>query len=338
MPTANLNDDFDNDALGGLMTSPADTAIARMRSPRDMQIICVDITNRCNLSCSNCTRLLANQDGLWDMTPGNFRKAVRSLRDFPGTLAIIGGNPTMHRDFEALCEILVEEIPEKERRGLWTSHAYKHTDLAIEVFGVFNLNPHGDPKSVESLSDLYTRSEGVRNLYEGHSQHAPLLAAIKDIYGEEEMWERIAACDVNQNWSASVTQVRGELRAYFCEVAAAFDVARGTDNGHEVVEGWWRRPITDYADQIKHFCPGCGAAARLAPTRDADDLDTYTASNQDLVERSLRRKRKVQLLDIEEARTTASPITTYNPEYQKGRPVEHARAFAHRIRRLFVRT
>lgn len=319
------------------MTSPVDLAIPKMRSPRDMEIICVDITNRCNLSCSNCTRLLANQDGLWDMTPENFRQAVRSLRDFPGTIAIIGGNPTMHRDFEEICRILVEEIPEKERRGLWTSHAYKHIDLAVEVFGVFNLNPHGDPKSEASLSELYERSSGVRNLYQGHSEHAPLLAAIKDIYGEEEMWARIAQCDINQNWSASIVQLKGELRAYFCEVAAAFDVARGTDNGHAVVDGWWRRPIEDYSDQIQHFCPGCGAAARLTPTRDADDLDTYTASNQDLVDRSLRRKRKVQLLDIEDARATASPITTYNADYRKGRPVERVKAASGRLKSLVSR-
>ena len=45
--------------------------VSKMRAPRNMHIICVDVTNRCDLACSNCTRLLANQNKLWDMTPDN---------------------------------------------------------------------------------------------------------------------------------------------------------------------------------------------------------------------------------------------------------------------------
>ncbi|WP_044529611.1 hypothetical protein, partial [Herbaspirillum sp. B65] len=98
-----------------------ENALDAMRSPSQMGIICLDITNKCDLHCSNCTRLLANQDRFYDMTLENFRLAVRSLRDYPGTIAVIGGNPCMHRDFEGICRVFVEEIPDKERRGLWTN-------------------------------------------------------------------------------------------------------------------------------------------------------------------------------------------------------------------------
>ena len=47
------------------------------------------------------------------MTLENFRIAARSLVDFPGVIAIIGGNPTMHRNFREICRIFVEEIPNK---------------------------------------------------------------------------------------------------------------------------------------------------------------------------------------------------------------------------------
>ena len=33
-------------------------AIERMRSPQDKSIICIDITNKYDLACSNCIRLL----------------------------------------------------------------------------------------------------------------------------------------------------------------------------------------------------------------------------------------------------------------------------------------
>lgn len=65
--------------------------ILKMKSPKEMRIICIDITNKCDLACSNCTRLLANQEFLWDMTIENFRKAVASLKNFPGIVILIGG-------------------------------------------------------------------------------------------------------------------------------------------------------------------------------------------------------------------------------------------------------
>ena len=50
------------------------------------------------------------------------------------------------------------------------------------------------------------------------------------------MWELISECDVNKNWSASIVQNKGKLRAYFCEVAASFDLARHEDHGIEITE------------------------------------------------------------------------------------------------------
>lgn len=279
---------------GGSLTTVAPNphrkrAIANMRSPYEMQIICIDITNKCDLACSNCTRLLENQDAFWEMTPDNFRLAVRSLDGFPGAIAIIGGNPAMHRNFKELCDIFVEEIPNKNQRGLWTNNIFKHSDLAKRVFGVFNLNPHGSERGIKSLAAL--RSRGW--YHEGHSSHSPLLTAGKDLFEEEEMWDRISKCDINHEWSASIVQNKGKLRAYFCEVAASFDLARGTDNGIEVVPGWWRRNISEFEDQVALFCPGCGVPAKLAGHMDYEEIDTYTASNEDLALKSLKKKRKI---------------------------------------------
>jgi len=289
-----------------------DVAISKMKSPSQMKIICIDITNRCNLGCSNCTRFLENQEGYWDMSLENFRAAVKSLNDFPGMLAIIGGNPCMHRQFEDICQILVEEIPDKARRGLWSNNVFKHTDLVVETFGGFNLNPHGDKKGEVSLAEVHRRTNGKASLYKGHSMHAPLLTAIQDIYGEEKMWELISNCDINQNWSATIIENQGKLRAYFCEVAGSFDVARKTDFGMEVSPGWWKLPISQFEGQIKHFCPGCGAAARLAPTKDADNLDTYTKTNLDLVENSRKRKRSTVELDLSKIESLDKKITVYS--------------------------
>lgn len=282
-----------------------------MKSPANMHIICIDITNRCNLGCSNCTRLLENQEGYWDMSLENFRLACKSLRDFPGMIAIIGGNPCMHRQFTEICKILVEEIPDKNKRGLWSNNVFKHTDLVVDTFGGFNLNPHGDKKGEMSLSEVYRRTNGKGNLYSGNSVHAPLLTAIKDLYGEVEMWDKISRCDINQKWSATVIENNGKLRAYFCEVAASFDLARKTDYGFEVVPNWWNKPIQHFSSQIKAFCPGCGAAARLKGTLDKDEVDTYTISNRDLIGISNKKNRINIEIDSTKIEIDDKPITFY---------------------------
>ena len=304
----------------------ASAAIQKMRAPSAMQIICIDVTNKCDLACSNCTRLLENQVGFWDMTPENFRKALQSLAGFPGVIAVIGGNPCMHPDFPALCDIIAEEMPDKSKRGLWTNNFFKHRDLADRTFGFFNLNPHGDARGEKSLAPYRKRSRYGLAYHSGHSVHSPILTAVRDLFDEEGMWDRISKCDINQNWSASIVQNKGQLRAYFCEVAASFDLARGQDHGMDVVEGWWKRAITDFSGQISRFCPGCGIPARIPGTVDADETDTFTASNRDIVENAIRNGRKVaEITSADGVIEQWHKVTDYSGTLQPKGPVRRFR-------------
>ncbi|MFK0380268.1 glycosyltransferase [Pandoraea sp. NPDC090278] len=294
------------------------SAIEKMRRPEQMGIICIDITNKCDLRCSNCTRLLANQDALYDMTLDNFRLAVQSLHDYPGTIAVIGGNPCMHRDFEEICRIFSDEIPDKKRRGLWTNNVFKFADLAKETFGVFNLNPHNDSRGIQSLEPL----KELGWYYSGHSEHSSLLAGVQDFYEPESMWSLIAQCDVNQQWSASIIQNKGVLRAYFCEVAASFDLARGEDNGIEVTPEWWRRPMSDFASQVNNFCPKCGVPGRFAARLDSDETDTYSKTNADLALKSAKRKKRkiIEITPEFGATPTQHKVTQYSTNLYTNRP------------------
>jgi organic radical activating enzyme len=295
--------------------SIADNAIAKMRGPNQMHIICIDVTNKCDLACSNCTRLLENQDTFWDMTPDNFREALRSMQGYFGVIAMIGGNPCMHKDFEELCKIFSEEVPNKMQRGLWTNNYFKHRALIEETFGTFNLNSHGEARAESNLLDLHKSvvANGALSWnYGGHSEHAPLLTAVIDLFPEQEAWDRISKCDINREWSASIVQNKGELRVYFCEVAASFDLARGTDHGHPVTPGWWKQHITQFSDQIKRFCPGCGVPAKQKPAKDSDEIDTYTKTNADLALKSEQiKKRKIVHLETVQNHSDRR-VTKYN--------------------------
>jgi len=296
-------------------------ALPRMRSMTEMSIICIDITNKCDLACSNCTRLLENQDTFWEMTLDNFRRACRSLQDFPGIIAVIGGNPCMHSKFSEISNIFEEEIKDRGRRGIWTNNAFKHTELLKEKYGAFNLNPHGVKRGIDSVQPIYQRM--VKELgfnggyYDDASEHAPLLVACSDVFGPVEMWEKIANCDINKNWSAAIVQNKGSLRAYFCEVAASFDLARNQDNGLPVIDGWWRSHMTRFQEQISRFCPGCGAPARLKGVFDYEEVDGYSASNADLAQKSVElRNRKTILIIPSDVKDSGHKVTKYQKNAQ----------------------
>ena len=293
------------------------SAISRMKAPHEMRIICVDVTNKCDLACSNCTRLLANQDYFWDMTPDNFRLAVRSLKSFEGIVIMIGGNPCMHPKFAELCNIFEEERPQIEKRGLWTNNFFKHEKLSKEKFGVFNLNTHNNNRAIKSLKNYL----GTKWYHPNHSYHAPILTAIKDLYGNntEKMWETISECDVNKNWSASIVQNKGKLRAYFCEVAASFDLARHEDHGIEITEDWWKNDIDYFSNQIEHFCPGCGISAKLEATKDSEEIDTYTASNSDIVKISEEKngRQTVKISKLSDLKKLDNEVTNYSDRTKK---------------------
>ncbi len=307
--------DFVLDQVLRILEPPsyADIAIGRMRAPAQMHIICIDVTNKCDLACSNCTRLLANQDGLWEMTPENFRLALQSMKNYRGLIAMIGGNPCMHSKFQELCRIFREEIPNQYQRGLWTNNYFKHRAIIEETFGGLNLNPHNEDRANAALQDLYdtmVRQRGFNGgYYPGWSDHAPLLTAVKDLYGESEMWDKIAGCDINREWSAAIVQNKGKLRAYFCEVAASFDLARNTDTGMEVTLDWWKKPLVDFGRQIKTFCPGCGAPARIKGHLDHEETDTYTESNADIALK--KPKRKVIFLQVDDRQELGHKVTKY---------------------------
>jgi hypothetical protein len=148
--------------------------------------------------------------------------------------------------------------------------------------------------------------------YVEHADHAPLLTAVKDLYPEPEMWMKISQCDINREWSASIVQNKGELRYYFCEVAASFDLARGTDYGYPIEDGWWKKHLLQMRSQVERFCPGCGVPAKQKPYKDYEEVDVFTESNRDLAEKSQKiKKRKVIYLNPEDRVDAPRRVTQY---------------------------
>jgi hypothetical protein len=115
----------------------------------------------------------------------------------------------------------------------------------------------------------------------------------------EQIWELTSRCDVNQFWSALIGTFRGELRAWFCELAGAqamlhqwdtlyspdcpadepltkysypdtgLDPTMGFehftapgDRLEKTMGAWWQLPMSSFQEQVKQACPSCGIPLR----------------------------------------------------------------------------
>lgn len=279
-----------------------------MIAPGDKGVIQIIITSACDLRCSNCTQMIAQQKKRFLMTVDNFRAAVRSLADYHGVIGVFGGNPCLHPHFDDLCRVMAEEIPDRRRRGLWSNNIHGHGAAIRGTYGYFNLNGHHDEAAAdemrrEVIEPLRGKPGVVQNTLNvwgmgRDSMHAPVLVAIRDMIGkpggpkdEAEMWATIEECDVNRRWSGAITQLNGELRAFFCEVAASFALLYDEDNGIPVTPRWWAKPIGEYDHQVNRWCPGCGVPLRMAGRR--DDENTDDASVMHLPVLGERRQRQI---------------------------------------------
>ena len=75
-----------------------------------------------------------------------------------------------------------------------------------------------------------------------------------------------------------------------------------------------KKKIIDYEDQINHFCPGCGIAAKLKGSMDFEEIDTYSKSNEDIAIRSQKLKgRNIFKLDsLDQAKDLGNAVTSYS--------------------------
>lgn len=245
-----------------------------MRSPANMDILQIDVHNKCFLACSNCTRLIAHQPKKWEMDVPTFTKAVESLQDWyvQGKVAgMIAGEPTLHSQFENLCHAFadnfggpktthgrkpiadfnafaVQRLHDRSNgRGLWTSFGpgyYRHYEVIQDVFSHLNPNDHTAGGKHQSL--LINRKDYCEQT--GTS--------------DDEWLRKRDACWVQNSWSGSIN----DKGAYPCEVMAAIDrlYYDGT-HAWKVEPGWWKRKPEDFGDMLD-LCNHC-ALAQIGPSQ-----------------------------------------------------------------------
>lgn len=229
------------------------------------------VTTACSLfNCASCTQLLPFRRDYLHMSVDCFRKAVRSVKDWPGVVALFGGNPCSHPEFETLAAILEEEIPDQRRRGLWSNDTLRHGETVRRVFyphGRFNMNAH---RSVAAAARISAAVPGklIPSSDKKPSMHSAVMAGYRDLgmsYGD--FLAAREKCEINRNWSAAIVERDGRPYAYFCEVASAIEGVRGGNTGILATPGWWREPMKRFEAQLS-ACENCAVPFKVNPRED----------------------------------------------------------------------
>lgn len=284
-------------------------------------ILQIMVTRACDKSCFGCTQgsNLAGKPAL--MKPEQFEQAVRSLDNYFGVIACFGGNPCISPYFEDYCAILRKHVPYSQR-GIWTNNVNGHGKTCRETFCPHhsNINVHLDLEAKAEIERDWPEAAKFIKGYDQDSVHGtPFISMIDLGIPEETRWKLIADCDISRYWSALIGVIRGELRAFFCEVAYSHSALHENDpnwkqTGLEVTPGWWRKPMADFEQQVLQCCHNCAIPLRregqLAVTGEHEE---FSCTHQ-FIARPKVRNRPVQLVEsIGTMERQDRPSTEYLP-------------------------
>ncbi len=227
----------------------------------DVWLTQIEITNACFKQCVNCTRFVGHYKKPYFMDVELVEKAIDSLEGFPGGVGIMGGEPTMHPEFDEICMLIRKKVP-PEKRYLWSS-GYKWKDLKSVIRKTF------------ADRIYYNEHKDVTQ------KHQPILLGIGDVVEDKKfMKELIDKCWIQEQWSASINPKGG----FFCEVAAAMDVLFEGPGGYPIEKGWWDKTPEQFQDQVERYCCRCGAALPLPPVLHEENKDYVSIGNYNKLE------------------------------------------------------
>lgn len=262
------------------------------------------------------------------MSVDQFETACKSLSQFFGIVGVFGGNPTSHPKFGEICEVMRGVIP-FERRGIWTNNLQGKGSHARVTFNpkTSNLNTHMNSEAHAEFVRDWPESVPYLKGLETDSVHSSPWVSMKDVgIPEDQRWDMISSCDINAWWSSLVGVFRGELRAWFCEIAAHQSMLHqdnpdwnGTgrpipDTGVKVEPNWWNQGMGAFAHQVEEHCHHCGIPMRREGQKAVGGTHEEFSRTHAFIARPKTRDRPVQMIEsIGTVSRPERPATQYLP-------------------------
>lgn len=216
--------------------------------------------------------------------------ALKSLAGFPRVVGCMGGEPTIHPQFEEICLLYAKYRP-RELCGLWTSGGpafEKHKHLILKTFMCLLYNDHSET-----------------------GKHQPWLIAIDEVVRDRELRETlIDNCWVQKLWSPSINP----NGAFFCEIAAVLDLLFDMGGGYPVEKGWWKRDVNGFRDQRDRYCGLCSMSLPLGCVRNDSVADFVSPGNFKRLQKI--RSPYINKVDIVDHEVTAEDIRGNLKDYR----------------------
>lgn len=193
------------------------------------------------------------------MSLDEVEQALQSLAGWSRVVGCMGGEPTIHPQFEEICKLYQKYFP-RPQCGLWTSGGpgfEKNRLLIHHTFGVMLYNDHSEV-----------------------GKHHPWLIAIEEVIDDERLRDEfISNCWCQRLWSPSINP-KG---AFFCEIAAVIDLLFDGPGGYSVdaTIPWWNRDVCAFNDQVLRYCKTCGMAIPFANVGNNSLVDYVSKKNAD---------------------------------------------------------
>jgi hypothetical protein len=272
----------------------------------------IDVTNACHHACSNCTRFCGEHPKPFFMEVDFFKKAVDSLVDFPGIVGIIGGEPSLHPDFEEMMDYYAAKIPEPRPAAFIGTPTPSFKDYGRTVRymrgrkrGLFSALGPGYYKNFETIQDVFAYQS--LNDHQSVNMHQAILVTRKELGIPDEEWFKLRDnCWIQNIWSATITP-KG---AFFCEIAASLDMLFDGPGGWPVEPGWWKRKPFEFGEQL-NWCESCSVALTMPANSANDECDIVSPV-------MLERLKKVNGPKIRKNQFVILDTNNYDPKKYEG--------------------
>lgn len=217
-----------------------------------------------------------------------FKLAVDSLQEFPGIVGLIGGEPTLHPQFETMSRYLaasrLKQPEELCRKPIFDMGMVMHRDLQRtdrKGCGLWSTIGPLYYKYFEVISDSFAYQ--ILNDHINPCKHQSLLMSWRDFGITKAEWiEKRDKCWIQNSWSATITP-KG---AFFCEVAGALDMLFDGPGGWDVRDrNWWKITPDKFGNQLD-WCEICGAAIDTPARISSDGRDDVSPTLYSLLKKS----------------------------------------------------